>query len=110
MSKKEAKIKASLELPQVVERLDEVLRSLRGGTVSFVNCDHSLALTPTGPIKFEISATKKAHKESISLELSWRLEEEDDKDEGDDADESDKAPEFKITGGPCAVERSGPTA
>jgi amphi-Trp domain-containing protein len=108
MSKKEAKIKASLELPQVVERLDEVLRSLRGGTVSFVNGDHSLALTPSGPIKMEISATKKAHKETISVELSWRREEEEGEEHGDE--EAEKTPEFKITGGPSTVKRSGPTA
>jgi len=100
-SKKEAKIKASLEVQQVADRLDEVVRSLRGGTVSFVNGDHSLALTPTGPIKLEISATQKSNKEAISVELSWRREEEE---------EPEEAPEFRIATGPAGVEKSGPTA
>lgn len=102
-TKKEAKIKASLDLPQVVDRIEEVLRSLRSGTVSFVNGDHSLALQPTGPIKLQISATQKSNKESISLEISWRREDEE-------AHEEEAAPEFRITSGPAAVERSGPTA
>lgn len=75
MSKKEAKVKAVMELPKAVSYIADIVESLKAGQVSITNGAESLTLEPPQSIKLEFAAAQKADRESISLKISWRKEE-----------------------------------
>lgn len=72
MPKKEAKVKAAMELPKAVSYLDDLVTSLKAGSITVANDDQELSLTPEEIVKVEVKATQKAEKESFCIELSWR--------------------------------------
>ncbi|MGD2108619.1 MAG: amphi-Trp domain-containing protein [Phycisphaerae bacterium] len=72
MRKREAKVKAVMELPKAISYLDDLVASLKAGRVTIENGAQDLSLTPDEAVKVEVKATQKPEKESISVELSWR--------------------------------------
>ena len=74
MRKREAKVKAAMDLPKAISYLDDLVASLKAGTVTVANGGEGLSLTPDESVKVEVKATQKVDKESISIELSWRRE------------------------------------
>lgn len=72
MSKKEAKVKSSMELDKAVAYLEDIVASLRAGTVSIENGDGAVTLRPEKNVKVELEATQKDDRESISLRLAWK--------------------------------------
>lgn len=75
MSKREAKVRSTMELPEAVAYVEDVLKKLKAGDLNVMNGAQDLRLTPQPSVKLEFEATQKSDKESISLKLSWRLEE-----------------------------------
>jgi amphi-Trp domain-containing protein len=72
MRKKEAKVKAAMELPKAISYLDDLVASLKAGRVTIADGVQDLSLVPEEAVKVEVKASQKADKESISLEISWR--------------------------------------
>jgi len=72
MRKKEAKVKAAMELAKAITYLDDLVASLKAGKIAVGDGETSLSLAPEEAVKVEVKATQKVDKESISIELSWR--------------------------------------
>jgi amphi-Trp domain-containing protein len=72
MHKKEAKVKAAMELSKAISYLDDLVASLKAGRVTVANGEQDLSLTPDEAVKLEVKATQKTDKESIAIKLSWR--------------------------------------
>jgi amphi-Trp domain-containing protein len=70
--KQEIEVEGTIELKKAVEYLEQILRSLKDGTV-FVQCgDKQLALTPAPVVQFQFEAKQKKDKQEISFELTWK--------------------------------------
>lgn len=74
MSKRETKYETVADLAKAVTYLEDVIRSLRDGSISVGNGEEKLVLKPTDQVKVKVEATKKSHKEAISVRLSWQTE------------------------------------
>ncbi|NOT02466.1 MAG: amphi-Trp domain-containing protein [Phycisphaerales bacterium] len=72
MSKKEAKVKSSMELGKAIAYLNDLVASLRAGTVSIENGDGVVTLHPEKNVKVALEATQKEDRESISLRIAWK--------------------------------------
>lgn len=76
MSKRETKHETVADLAKAVTYLEDVIRSLRDGSISVGNGAEKLVLKPSDQVKVKVEATKKSHKETISVRLSWQTEAE----------------------------------
>ncbi|MCO6438653.1 MAG: amphi-Trp domain-containing protein [Phycisphaerae bacterium] len=81
--KSEAKMKANLDLPKAIGYLEDVVKSLKAGRVCITNCEKSLTLTPEAMVRLELEASQKDDRESISLRIAWRKQEEEETTQGD---------------------------
>lgn len=79
-----------MELPEAVAYLEDVLKKLKAGDLNVISGAQSLRLTPHPPVKLEFEATQKSDKESISLKLSWRLEDAAKAGKNGKGDKNDK--------------------
>ena len=76
MSKRETKHETVADLARAVSYLEDVIKSLRSGSISVGNGSEKLVLKPQDQLKVKVEATQKPNKESISLRLSWQTHEE----------------------------------
>lgn len=95
MSKREAKVRSTMELPEAVAYLEDVLKKLKAGDLNVMNGAQDLRLTPQPQVKLEFEAAQKSDKESISLKLSWRLEEQAKAGKNGESDKKLKSVEAK---------------
>ncbi len=71
MSKDKLKLDSIMPLDQVVEKLTELVESLKSGTVVFQIGQESLSLAPPKVVDFEMKVSKKKDKEKIFIEIRW---------------------------------------
>lgn len=72
MSKKEVSLKRTMETKQVISYMEDIVSSMKAGTVCVQRGDEFVTLKPSAPIEMEIEAEQKKDKESLVIELSWR--------------------------------------
>lgn len=83
MSKKEAQLKATMDLPRAIAYLEDLAKSLKAGKVCVTNCDKTVTLNPEKLVKLDLEAVQKDDRESLSLEISWRKHRETVADDGE---------------------------
>lgn len=74
MSRQEVHMKGTIALKDAIATLEDLVRSLRAGTVCIQNSAEHVALHPGSSISLEVEATAKKGKESLALKLSWEKE------------------------------------
>jgi len=72
MAKKEVEFKGNLEQKQLVSYLEELIKSIKSGTVVVQHGAEHVALTPQDVMELEVEAKQKDNKEKLSLEISWK--------------------------------------
>lgn len=79
MSNSNLKIKSSLSRMEVVNHLEQLVTSLKAGSICISRGEKSVMLAPCDPINFELEAEGKMEKDSIrekiSIELKWNKSE-----------------------------------
>jgi len=85
MEKREINIKSKMEKNKVISYLDDLVRSLKEGTVCVQQGTEIVTLRPSSHIEMEMEASMKKHKERICIELTWNVDQEKEE------------PEFSIT-------------
>ncbi len=74
MSKDKLKLDSIMPLDQVVARLEELVASMKSGSVVFQLGQESLSLIPPKVVDFEMKISRKKDKEKIFIEISWDAE------------------------------------
>ncbi len=113
MEKKSVVINERMESDEIINFLEDLVESLRAGTVCIQHGDDLVTLKPGCHVGLELEAAVKKGKEKLSLEMSWLaleeeekkefrilssepvLEEEVDEDEEDDEEEEGEEEEEK---------------
>jgi amphi-Trp domain-containing protein len=72
MSKKEVKLKGTMEKALVISILEEILSSMKKGQLTLQSGEESFSLMPSSELKMEIKAKSEKYKEKIEIELSWQ--------------------------------------
>jgi amphi-Trp domain-containing protein len=79
METKELKIKTTAGLLETVKQLENLIASLKEGTICIRKNDELIVLSPQEPVTFELEAEVKLEKyglkEKLAIELKWRKEE-----------------------------------
>ncbi|GAB6268079.1 hypothetical protein DS62_06540 [Smithella sp. SC_K08D17] len=79
MGNSNLKIKSTLNRLEVVNHLEQLVASLKAGTVCIRKGEKAVTLTPCDPVTFELEAEGKLDKESLreklSIELKWKKSE-----------------------------------
>lgn len=70
-SKGEVRFEGLLDREEVADRLEELARGLREGTVSFRRGEESLSLHPQDIVELELKARQKEDEEYFELEVEW---------------------------------------
>jgi amphi-Trp domain-containing protein len=81
--KSEVKIKRTMEADALADLLDDLVKSIREGTVCVQRGEEFVTLNPGGRIELELEAGQKKDKQKFSIEMSWRqldIEEEESAD------------------------------
>ncbi|MCB9476185.1 MAG: amphi-Trp domain-containing protein [Deltaproteobacteria bacterium] len=65
-------------IEEVQAYIKSLADSLKSGSVKFLQGNHSIVLTPTSHVQFELKASQKSGKHKISLELNWQEGSEND--------------------------------
>lgn len=86
MGKKEISFEGTMKMKEALGHLEELLSSLKSGTVNFKKGEETISLTPEKEVNFEIVGAQKKDKEKISFEISWHFPEQ-----------PEEIPEFKIS-------------
>ncbi len=71
MSKDKLKIDSIMPLDQVIGKLEELVGSLKNGSLNIQFGQETMQLTPSGVVDFEMKVSKKKDKEKLSLEICW---------------------------------------
>lgn len=74
MSKK-IKIDGLMELGKACGYLEDLLASLKQGTLHVAVGADSITLVPDGIVDFEMEVSQKKEKEKLSIEFSWKKDE-----------------------------------
>jgi amphi-Trp domain-containing protein len=74
MGKQEISQKAGMSLDQAVGYIESVIEGIRRGVLTIETGDKSVTIHPGRLVEFEIEATRKKEKESVTIELTWRQE------------------------------------
>jgi len=80
MEKKSVVLKEKMELDKVIACLEDIVASLKAGTMCIQHGDDLITLKPTASVELEIEAVMKKGKEKLALELSWHNEKEKEKE------------------------------
>ncbi|MFH1080852.1 MAG: amphi-Trp domain-containing protein [Pseudomonadota bacterium] len=79
MATKELKIKTTAGLLETVKQMENLIASLKEGTICIRKNDEVIVLSPQEPVAFELEAEVKLEKntlkEKLIIELKWRKEE-----------------------------------
>lgn len=96
MDKREVSLKAKFEQSKVIAYLEDLVKSMKEGTICVQQGTDIVTLKPSNYIEVELEASIKKHKERLSLELCWRVEKDEEE------------PEFSISANePVAVGENG---
>jgi amphi-Trp domain-containing protein len=71
-ARNELKVDGAVELPRVVEYLEQLVQALKTGTVVVRQGEEQLQLGPRGVVGFALSAREKGKRQELSLALRWR--------------------------------------
>ncbi len=74
--KKEVSMKGIIDRKQVVTYLQDLMTSLKNGTIVVQQGEEFVSLNPEDLIFLEVEAEQKKDKEKLIFELSWRKEQE----------------------------------
>lgn len=74
MSKKEVSLKGSMDVKSVITYMEDLVASMKAGTVVVQRGDEHVTLKPMSPVEVEIEAEQKKGKETLLIELAWRTE------------------------------------
>lgn len=66
----------------IVRYLDALSEGFEKGTLQFRDQEGEIVLEPSGMIRFEVTASRKAGRYSVALKLSWKQAEAEGKDSG----------------------------
>lgn len=76
MGKKTINVKMVTDVKRVSSFLDDLVSSIKDGTVCVQKGSDFVTLTPMNDIEVEVEAKQKKNKESLILELSWKTKDE----------------------------------
>ncbi len=74
MSKKDLRFKGKMEIGRVIAYLEDLIKSLREGTLYVQQGEEYVALHPVELMKLEVEAGRKDEKERLMFEISWKKE------------------------------------
>ena len=72
MSSNKICVEETMELAKVITTLEDVLESLRGGSLTVTRGGESVTLTPPGVVNLELEASQKKDKAKLTIELTWK--------------------------------------
>lgn len=75
MGKQELTVKGTMDLHRAVSYLEDLVASIKAGTVFVQQGDKVIALKPKKVVDVEVEVSQKKGKEKFVLELTWRTEE-----------------------------------
>ncbi|MBF0170677.1 MAG: amphi-Trp domain-containing protein [Nitrospinae bacterium] len=73
--KKRVGVSLTVSLPSAIRAIEDLLASLKAGTVCIIRGDEYVTLKPENEVDLEISGVDKKGKGSLKLELAWRRHE-----------------------------------
>lgn len=65
-------VEGAVELPHVVEYLEQLVQALKAGTARVRQGDKEVVLGPRGVVGFSLSASDRGKRQRLALELTWR--------------------------------------
>jgi amphi-Trp domain-containing protein len=71
MNNSEIKLKNNLDRDRAVSYLQDIVNSLKAGTINVEQAEQSLSFEVPPAVAVEIKAKQKEDKESITLKMSW---------------------------------------
>ncbi len=72
MSKNELSLKGTVDLERAIGYLEDLIASLKAGTVHIQQGDKGLTIHPRDVVDLEVEVEQKKAKEKFTLELAWR--------------------------------------
>lgn len=72
MKKNEVKVKGNLNAKDLATMIEDLVKSLKEGTVCIESGENFVTLKPGDSIDFELEAVQKKGKEKLVLEMGWR--------------------------------------
>jgi len=80
MATKELKVRTTVGLLETVKQLENLIASLKEGTICITKNDKAIVLSPKEPVSLELEAEVKLEKntlkEKLTIELKWKKEEQ----------------------------------
>lgn len=71
MEKKKIEVKKNLEYTKAIAYMEDLLQSLKAGTIVVQSGDEHLTMTPGEHIEIKVEAKSKKGKQKFGFELSW---------------------------------------
>lgn len=71
-ARNELTVEGAVELPRVVEYLEQLVQALKSGSAHVRQGDQHIVLGPRGVVGFSLTAREKGKRQSLELALSWR--------------------------------------
>ena len=71
-ARNDLKVEGAVELPRVVEYLEQLVAALKAGTARVRQGEQEIVLGPRGVVGFALTASEKGKRQSLALELTWR--------------------------------------
>ncbi len=75
-ARNELKVEGAVELPRVVEYLEQLVAALKAGTARVRQAsekgEREIVLGPRGVVGFALTASDKGKRQRLSLDLTWR--------------------------------------
>ncbi|QPJ62472.1 MAG: amphi-Trp domain-containing protein [Candidatus Nitronauta litoralis] len=81
MEKREVSLKAKIEQEKVISYLEDLISSMKEGTICVQQGTDIVTLKPSKFVEMELEASIKKNKERFALELTWRVEKEEEEPE-----------------------------
>lgn len=72
----ELEVETVAEYAQAVQYLETIVSRMKAGKVTVAHGEQTLTLVPSEQVKVQLKARTKEEKESISIKMSWRKENE----------------------------------
>ena len=72
MSKQELSLKGTVDLERAIGYLEDLIASLKAGTVHIQQGDKGLTIHPRDVVDLEVEVEQKKAKEKFTIELAWR--------------------------------------
>ena len=70
--KQKIEVEGAIELKRAVDYLEQILRSIKEGSILVRYGDQHLKLTPGPVVQFEFEAKQEKDKQELSFELTWK--------------------------------------